>query len=96
MNKSYLQQIEQKLAKWKLTSEVVLIRRKILTEVDAAYKWQNSDGTLIKRWDNAPHHPRVKTYPHHLYSKSEETILESELMTLSKVLKLIENELSSH
>ncbi len=30
-----------------------------------AYHWENKNGDLICRWDNAPHWPDVKTYPHH-------------------------------
>lgn len=32
-----------------------------------SYHWQNSEGMLFKRWDNARHHPEVATYPHHLH-----------------------------
>lgn len=28
---------------------------------------QTSKGKLIARWDNAPHHPEVKTHPDHLH-----------------------------
>lgn len=30
-----------------------------------AYHWENERGELICRWDNAPHWPKVITYPHH-------------------------------
>ena len=30
-----------------------------------AYHWENKNGDLICRWDNAPHWPDIKTYPHH-------------------------------
>lgn len=29
------------------------------------YHLQTSDGRLISRWDNAPHHPAVPTFPDH-------------------------------
>ena len=28
---------------------------------------QTSDGKMIVRWDNAPHHPEVKTHPDHMH-----------------------------
>lgn len=28
---------------------------------------QTSKGKMIARWDNAPHHPEVKTHPDHLH-----------------------------
>ncbi len=31
------------------------------------HHWQDSSGRLIKRWDNAPHHPEIDTFPHHLH-----------------------------
>ena len=32
-----------------------------------SFHWQRNDGTLICRWDNAPHHCDVTTFPHHLH-----------------------------
>ena len=31
------------------------------------YHWQSENGTLIKRWDNVPHHRNVDTFPHHMH-----------------------------
>ena len=28
---------------------------------------QSSEGQMIARWDNAPHHPEIKTHPDHLH-----------------------------
>lgn len=28
---------------------------------------QTSDNQMIVRWDNAPHHPEVKTHPDHIH-----------------------------
>jgi hypothetical protein len=30
-----------------------------------SYHWQTSTGEMLLRWDNAPHHPAIPTYPHH-------------------------------
>ena len=30
-----------------------------------SYHWQTADGQLPIRWDNAPHHPEIATYPDH-------------------------------
>lgn len=32
-----------------------------------AYHWMAADGSLRRRWDNAPHWPEVATAPHHLH-----------------------------
>jgi uncharacterized protein DUF6516 len=34
------------------------------------HHWQNQEGILIKRWDNAPHYPQVASFPHHLHDGS--------------------------
>ena len=33
--------------------------------------WQNMDGELRKRWDNAPHHREIKTFPSHIHVAKE-------------------------
>ena len=33
------------------------------------YHWQEKNEELICRWDNAPHWPDIKTYPHHKHLK---------------------------
>jgi hypothetical protein len=30
-----------------------------------AYHWQDADGALLARWDNAEHWPDIPTFPHH-------------------------------
>lgn len=37
--------------------------------------WQSHDGQVIKRWDNAPHHPEIDTFPHHLHDGSESNVI---------------------
>ncbi len=37
--------------------------------------WQDADGNLLKRWDNAAHHPEISTYPHHVHEGAEEHVL---------------------
>jgi len=39
------------------------------------FHWQDPQGRLIKRWDNAPHHPKVEGFPHHLHDGSEENVM---------------------
>ena len=42
------------------------------------------DSQMIARWDNAPHHPEVATFPHHKHVSNE--IQVSEEMHVEKVL----------
>ena len=31
------------------------------------FHFQKSDGQMVVRWDNAPHHPEVKSHPDHVH-----------------------------
>jgi hypothetical protein len=47
---------------------------------DYAYHWeQRRQRGRLYRWDNAPHHPHVDTFPAHLHDGDENTIVESHL-----------------
>jgi hypothetical protein len=35
------------------------------------YHWQDKNGKLIKRWDNAPHHRELENFPHHVHYTEE-------------------------
>ncbi|NBC47755.1 MAG: hypothetical protein GVY22_07170 [Gammaproteobacteria bacterium] len=61
-------------------------------ERDYSFHWQRADGQLISRWDNAPHHRAVATYPHHRHT--EQGIIESREITLDTVLEVIQAQLS--
>ena len=32
-----------------------------------SFHWQDENSKLIKRWDNAPHHPHLLNAPHHVH-----------------------------
>jgi hypothetical protein len=56
-------------------TERVLEARGALEVTKYRHHWQDSNGQLIKRWDNAPHHPEVNTFPHHLHDGTEDRIV---------------------
>ena len=41
--------------------------REFVNDVERKYSvhWQSGTGVLLARWDNAPHHPDLLTYPDH-------------------------------
>jgi len=43
---------------------------------------------MILRWDNAPHHPKIKTVPHHLHERGG--VKKSEEVTFAEILRGIE------
>jgi hypothetical protein len=52
-----------------------------------SYHWQRSSGVLICRWDNAPHHRELATFPHHKHVGSH--VQGSTEIGLDDVLELI-------
>ena len=55
--------------------------------------WQQRDGQLKRRWDNAPHHSDVSTFPHHVHLGPAEHVEPSEPMTILQVLALVEEDI---
>jgi hypothetical protein len=52
---------------------------------DYSYHWERRrQRGKMYRWDNAPHHPRVFTFPHHKHDGDEATIVESRLSSSSE------------
>ncbi len=54
--------------------------------------WQSSDGQLKRRWDNAPHHREIPTFPNHVHLRSSEGVGASEPMTIGTCLAFVERE----
>ncbi|MGZ8191778.1 MAG: toxin-antitoxin system TumE family protein [Methylococcaceae bacterium] len=54
-----------------------------------SYHWQDAQGVCIFRWDNAPHHQAISTFPFHKHIGEQETITESPPMKLASVLDSI-------
>ena len=50
---------------------------------DYAYHWeQRRQRGRIYRWDNAPHHPHVNTFPDHLHNGQDSAVVESHLSSI--------------
>lgn len=56
-------------------------------EYNYAFHWQAENGERILRWDNAPHHKDISTFPHHLHNGQGIKI--SYTITLNDILKEI-------
>lgn len=52
------------------------------------YHLQKTDGTLISRWDNVPHHPQIETFPDHRHDGNG-TIHPSPAIGLPEVLQAV-------
>ena len=56
-----------------------------------SFHWQDAAGNLIRRWDNAPHHPELDRYQHHVHTKdivsaSSEIGIRTVLITVKSIL----------
>ncbi len=51
-----------------IPSRYKLEMRFIKTEKEIIYSYQLFTDKLIIRWDNAPHYPEIRSYPHHFHS----------------------------
>ena len=59
-------------------------------ERNYSYHFQDKNGNLITRWDNAPHHQNIITYPHHRHIDNK--IIKSFETTIDEILELIKKE----
>ncbi len=73
-----------------LAFEEVLEQQKIrqVSRIYYKYHYQRADGTLVVRYDNAPHHPEVSTYPDHIHIEGR--VEAAEPPDLSDVLRRID------
>jgi len=53
------------------------------------FHWQDATGNLIRRWDNAPHHPELDNYPHHVHAK--DTVSASSEIGIRTVLSVVKS-----
>jgi hypothetical protein len=61
-----------------------------------SFHWQQATGQLIKRWDNAAHHPEITTHPFHVHDGDEKNVLPSSPMTVIDILVMLEVLLSAN
>ena len=56
-----------------------------------SYHWQKRNGEILLRWDNAPHHKQLKTFPHHRHEGNK--VLPSHRITVNEVIEVLKNKL---
>jgi hypothetical protein len=64
--------------------EFIEIQNNIPVLVKYKYQWQSPDGDLLKRWDNAPHHRELNTFPDHVHDPNG--VHSSSAMNLESIL----------
>ncbi len=60
-----------------------------------SFHWQNLDGRLRKRWDNAAHHPEVSTSPHRFHNGEEINAAPCGPIDAEEVLSVITAEITN-
>ena len=70
-------------------SERVLEAQGRLDRTKYRHHWQDRNGQLVKRWDNAPHYRAIDTFPHHLHDGSEEHVVSHAAITGLEALQHI-------
>ena len=60
-----------------------------------SFHWQNPDGQLRKRWDNASHHPEVSTNPFHVHCGDDINATPCEPINAEEVLSIITAEITN-
>ena len=73
----------------------ILIAREFSSKEERNYSfhWMDEDKNLIIRWDNAPYHRDISSYPHHKHIQNR--IAESHIITLEEVIQYIEKQLKN-
>ncbi len=41
---------------------------------DYSFQWLDKDGNQVRRWDNTPHFPKLKNFPHHIHVSKEKVV----------------------
>lgn len=54
-----------------------------------SYYWLTGENELIIGWDNAPHHKKIDTFPHHKHINKQKNIQSSTETSLENVIKII-------
>jgi len=60
--------------------------------MEAFFIWQRN-GNLITRWNNAPHHKDIETFPHHKHVGSKDNVQPSKEISLEDILGVIEEKI---
>jgi len=69
------------------------IKRSGVEIVDYRFHWQDKHGKLIKRWDNARHHPQLSSYPDHVHVEQDENVFSSEKIDFQKLMGMLKKSL---
>jgi hypothetical protein len=67
------------------TAEYVIVESTFIRRPKYRFHLQTAAGKLVRRWDNAPHHRHIATFPHHCHL-ADGRVVPSPPMDLQAVL----------
>jgi hypothetical protein len=73
--------------------EYIVLQNRQISIQKYSFHWQASDGTLISRWDNAPHHLSLPNAPHHCHHADGSVSAVKNLPDFLSILALIEDKI---
>jgi len=65
----------------------IISSQKSSDEINYRFHYMDKNRRLINRWDSAPHHPKIKTFPFHCHTPKG--VVESQAMSLINILNII-------
>lgn len=60
-----------------------------LSRTKYRFHWQDGKGEIIKRWDNAPHHSEVESFPNHLHDGSESHVVSHDMIAGNEIVNRV-------
>ena len=75
-------------------AEYVTIKQSKPIAIKYRYQLQALDSRFTVRWDNAPHHKTIDSFPHHKHCRNGETVA-SVIDNISDVLNSLDKELKT-
>ena len=71
VNECYVRGVLILIGGFELHIAEYVVTEPVLTRPKYRYHLQTSDGKLVSRWDNVPHHPDVATFPDHRHDDQD-------------------------
>ena len=75
-------------------SEYFTFRGGKLETIEYRYQWMKPEqDKLVRRWDNARHHPELPNFPHHVHMGEENQVMPGQALSTLDLIDVIEQEL---
>ncbi len=59
-----------------------------------SFHWQDRNGNLLRRWDNAPHFPSLEGFPHHIHIGEDDNVVSGKPVNALEMIAEIDTGLS--